>query len=312
MINRVAVIGTGLIGTSWAAHFLAQGLDVVASDPDPAAEDRTRRSITGFWPALASLGLAEGASPDRLAFTRDWASAVDGADFVQENAPEVAETKQELMRGLDGVAADDVIIASSSSGLLPSFLQATAVRHPERILVGHPFNPPHLVPLVEVVGGERTSPAAVRRAADIYRSLNKRPIVLRKELAGHVANRLQAALWREAFSLVLRGVVSARDLDAAISEGPGLRWALLGPFANLYLAGGEGGLDGFFRHFGPPIQSWLDDLDSTIRVTPEVSEALTARVTEAYQSVDMAAMVRERDELLVGLRDQKQRSTWLR
>ena len=208
MTQRIAVIGTGTIGASWAAIFLARGLDVAASDPSPEGEAFARRFIANAWPTLDKLGwVASGASPDRFSFHMDPAAAAAGADFVQESGPEREDLKIKLFATIDAAAPPETVIASSSSGLLISRV-TVACKHPERCIIGHPFNPPHLIPLVEVVGGARTSPTAIDKAMAFYRAIGKHPIHIKKEVKGHVANRLQAALWREAVSLVADGVVS--------------------------------------------------------------------------------------------------------
>jgi 3-hydroxyacyl-CoA dehydrogenase len=260
MSQRIAVIGAGTIGASWAAIFLARGHDVSASDPSPNGEAFARRFIDNAWPALQALGLvAAGASPARFSFHATPAAACAGASFVQESGPEREDIKIALFAEMDAALPKDVVIASSSSGLLISRV-TTACKHPERCVIGHPFNPPHLIPLVEVVGGDKTSPETIAKAMEFYRALGKHPIHIRKEVRGHVANRLQAALWREAVSLVADGVVSVADADAAIAYGPGLRWALMGPHLTFHLAGGEGGMPHFMSHLGPAVQSWIDDL----------------------------------------------------
>jgi carnitine 3-dehydrogenase len=203
-IRHVAVIGTGTIGASWAAFFLSRGLAVAASDPAPAAEDFVRRFVAAARPALVSLGGVETIPEHRLSFHAQPEEAVAEAEFVQENAPERARLKRQLLHRIDAVPPPSVIIASSSSGLLMSDLQKDC-RYPERCVIGHPFNPPHLVPLVEVVAGAQTAPVAVERALTIYAALGKRPILIRREVKGHVANRLQAALWREAVHLLAEG-----------------------------------------------------------------------------------------------------------
>jgi 3-hydroxyacyl-CoA dehydrogenase len=296
-IGRVAVVGTGVIGASWAAHFLAHGLDVIASDPAADAEQRLRADVRAHWPVLEQLGLADDASLDRLAFTADAAEAVADADFVQENGPEREAVKQALFAVLDEAARPDVIIASSSSGLLPSAIQAGCRAHPERVVVGHPFNPPHLIPLVEVVPGAKTSEGTVERALAFYASVGKRPIRLRQELPGHVANRLQAALWREAYSLVERGVASVSDIDTAISHGPGLRWAVLGPFVNQHLSGGPGGLAHVLEHLGPPMEAWWRELGDP-KLTPELTRTLIDGVDEELAGVDPTHLVAQRDVVL--------------
>ena len=299
-IRRVAVIGTGTIGMSWAANFLARGLTIAASDPAPEAEGRLRQFIDAAWPVIARLGPVPAAPPHHLLeFRADPEAAVAGADFVQENAPEREAVKQEVLARIDRVLPPGIVIASSSSGLLISRLQA-ACRHPERIVIGHPFNPPHLIPLVEVVGGEQTAPATIERAMAFYAAIGKRPIHIRREVAGHVANRLQAALWREAVHLVATGVASVADVDTAISEGPGLRWALMGPHLTFHLAGGTGGMAHFLDQLGPPLEGWWDDLGSP-RLTPDVREALAAGVADEAGARDITTLAAERDRFLVDL-----------
>jgi 3-hydroxyacyl-CoA dehydrogenase len=299
-IRRVAVVGTGVIGASWVAHFLAQGLDVVATDPSPGAEDRLRTDVAVHWPILTELGLVDGASIDRLQFTVDVETAVGEADFVQENGPERIDLKHALFAALDRATRPDVVLASSSSGLLPSAIQAGCPKHPERVLIGHPFNPPHLIPLVEVVPGAGTSEAAVDRAVAFYTAVGKRPIRLRQEVPGHVANRLQAALWREAYSLVDRGIASVADIDTAISQGPGLRWAVLGPFVLQHLSGGAGGLAHNIEHLGPPMVAWWDDLRQP-DLTPELAAKLVAGVDAELAGIDQARLVEHRDAVLNAL-----------
>src|SRR5919199_137302 len=226
-IQRVAIIGTGVIGASWATYFLAQGLDVTATDPAPGAEPALRDTIEAQWPVMRAMGLASGASLDRLRFAASPEAAVAEAQFVQENGPERLDLKRDLFRRLDEAAPPEAILATSSSTITVSEFQDACARHPERVVLGHPFNSPHRIPLVEVAGGRTTSEEAVERALAFYRGIGKHPIRLRREIKGHVANRLQAALWQEAFHLVATGVASVADVDAAISHGPGLRWALL-------------------------------------------------------------------------------------
>ncbi len=295
-IRRVAVVGTGTIGMSWAATFLSRGISVRASDPAPGAEERLRRFVDLAWPVLARLGpIAERPPHQLLVFCADAISAVTAADFVQESAPEREAVKQEILARIDAVLPPEVVIASSSSGLLISKLQG-ACRHPGRVVIGHPFNPPHLIPLVEVVGGARTTPATIEWAMAFYAAIGKRPIHIRREVAGHVANRLQAALWREAVHLVATGVASVADVDTAISEGPGLRWALMGPHLTFHLAGGSGGIAHFLDQLGPPLESWWDDLGSP-RLTPEVRRALAEGVAAEAGTRDIATLETERDRV---------------
>ena len=296
-VRRVAVIGAGTIGASWTAWFLSRGLEVVASDPAPGAPALIRRMVENAWPGLAQLGALPGADPGNWRFEPDPVSAVEGADFVQESAPERLDVKQPLLAAIDAVLPADVVIASSTSGLLASQLSATCA-HPERVVIGHPFNPPHLIPLVEVVGGAKASPEAVAAAMDFYRAIGKHPIALAKEVPGHLANRLQAALWREAVHLVAEGVATVADVDAAISEGPGLRWALMGPHLTFHLAGGEGGMQHFLNHLLPAMRGWWADLGRP-DVDAALGAALVAGVAEEAGGRDVRALAAARDAALL-------------
>jgi carnitine 3-dehydrogenase len=299
-IQRAAVIGAGTIGASWAANFLARGVEVSVYDPAPAGESFVRRFIETAWKTLQKLNaVVPGASDDHITFHSDIPSAVAGVEFVQESGPEREDLKIALFEQLDAVLPPDTILASSSSGLLISRMQSRC-KHPERCVLGHPFNPPHLIPLVEVVGGAKTSPEAIAKAMEFYREIGKKPIHIKKEVHGHVANRLQAALWREAIHLVAEGVVSVADADAAIAYGPGLRWALMGPHLTFHLAGGEGGMTHFMVHLATPLQSWIDDLGNP-RLTPEVQQLIIDGVAEEAAGRSVADLARWRDEKLVDI-----------
>lgn len=306
-IKQVAVVGTGVIGASWAAYFLAQGLKVSATDPSPGARERLMAAVERHWPTLEQSGLASGASISHLTFHDNLEDALQGAGFVQENGPEREDLKLELLRRIDAAVAPEVVIASSSSGLLMSRVQA-ACRHPERVLLGHPFNPPHLIPLVEVIGGERTSVESVERAMAFYRAIGKRPIHPRKELQGHIANRLQAALWREAFHLVSIGAASVADIDDAIAFGPGLRWAVMGPFVNLHLSGGEGGIQHTLDHLGPPMEVWWGDLGSPT-LTPALIQQVVDGVNAELGSRSVASIEATRDRLIRDLLNARRDAT---
>jgi carnitine 3-dehydrogenase len=298
MTKRVAVIGAGTIGASWAAIFLARGLDVAATDPSPNGEAFARRFIGNAWPTLQKLGLvAPGADQKRISFHKTPAEALKGAEFVQESGPEREDLKIELFREIDAAAPKEVVIASSSSGLLISRV-VVKCRHPERCVIGHPFNPPHLIPLVEVVGGEKTSQEAIDAAMNFYREIGKHPIRINKEVRGHVANRLQAALWREAVHLVAEGVVSVADADAAIAYGPGLRWALMGPHLTFHLAGGEGGMTHFMSHLVPAMEAWIDDLGDP-KFTPEVQKKIIDGVAAEAGSRTIGDLQKWRDRKLI-------------
>src|SRR5882757_9180274 len=299
-IRRIAIIGTGVIGASWTALFLAKGLDVIATDVAPDAEASLRRFVKAAWPALERLGLAPDASQSHLAFTHDMPAAVKSADLVQENGPERIDFKKKLYQQLDELLPEDVIVASSSSGLTMSEIQSACRLHPERCVIGHPFNPPHLVPLVEIVGGAKTSEATIQRAADFYTGLGKQTVRLRKEVPGHVANRLQAALGREVYYLVAEGVVSAADVDTALSWGPGLRWGIMGNMMLNHLGGGQGGIEHFFQQFTGPMTAWWKVLGQPV-LTPEVQKTLVDSVHAEVGSRSIAEMEAQRDEVLLGL-----------
>jgi 3-hydroxyacyl-CoA dehydrogenase len=299
-IRRVAIIGTGVIGASWTTLFLAKGLDVVATDIAPNAETALRGFVKAAWPAVQRLGLAPGASQSRLSFTADMPAAVSAADFVQENGPERIDFKKKLYRQLDDLLPADVIIASSSSGLTMSEIQSDCPSHPDRCVIGHPFNPPHLVPLVEIVGGAKTSESTIERAAAFYTGLGKQAVRLRKEVPGHVANRLQAALAREVYYLVAEGVVSVADVDKALCWGPGLRWGIMGNVLLNHLGGGPGGIEHFFEQFTKPMTAWWKTLGSP-ELTPELQRKLIVGLHAEIGSRSIAELETQRDEILLGL-----------
>jgi len=299
-IRRVAIIGTGVIGASWASLFLAKGLDVVATDVAPGAEAALKRFVAAAWPALQRLGLASGASQSRLSFAAVLTDAVKDADLVQENGPEKIDFKKGLYRQLDEVLHPRVIIASSSSGLTMSEIQSACEMHPERCVIGHPFNPPHLIPLVEIVGGAKTSKDTIERVDEFYTSIGQRTVRVNKEMPGHVANRLQAALAREVYYLVAEGVVSAADVDTALSWGPGLRWGIMGNMMLNHLGGGPGGIEHFFKQFTGPMTAWWKTLGSPV-LTPEVQKKLIDSVHAEAGSRSIDELAAERDEVLLGL-----------
>jgi 3-hydroxyacyl-CoA dehydrogenase len=299
-VRRITIIGTGVIGASWAALYLAKGLEVVATDIAPNAEAALKQFVEAAWPALKRLGLAPGASQSKLSFTPKIETAVSGADLVQENGPERLDFKQKLYGQLDDLLPADVIIASSSSGLTMSEIQLGCGSHPERCVIGHPFNPPHLVPLVEIVGGAKTSEETIERVAAFYQSIGRRTVRVRKEMPGHVANRLQAALAREVYYLVAEGVVSAADVDTALCWGPGLRWGLMGNMLLNHLGGGKGGMEHFLEQFTRPMTAWWKSLGSPV-LTPEVQKKLIDSVHAEVGSRSIEELAAERDEMLLGL-----------
>ena len=298
-IRRIAIVGTGVIGASWAALFLAHGLEVIATDPAPNAEENLREYVNNAWPALEQLGLSTGASKERLSFTAELSDALEGVDLVQENGPERPEFKIKLFADMDALTPDTTILASSSSGI-PIGVSQFSCKHPKRCVIGHPFNPPHLIPLVEVVGSEKTSSATIDRAIAFYASIGKRPIHVRKEVVGHVANRLQAALYREVVYLIEQDVLSVTDADAAVSWGPGLRWGVMGPNLLFHLAGGQGGIHHFMEHLAGPMTTWWKDLGNP-EFTPDLKEKISQGVLAEAGKQSINDLAEERDRALLGL-----------
>jgi 3-hydroxyacyl-CoA dehydrogenase len=298
-VRRVTVVGTGVIGASWVAQYLASGFDVVATDPAPNAEANLRKYVDEAWEQLKVIGLSTGAARDRLTFTSDLQEALSKADFVQENGPERQDFKIKLFAEIDDATPPNSIIASSSSGITPSVIQSQC-KHPERCLVGHPFNPPHIIPLVEIVGGTKTSSEALQQAMAFYASIGKKPILLRKEIPGHVANRLQAALYREVMYLIEQGVLSVADADDAVSWGPGLRWGVMGPSLQWHLGGGTGGIQHFTEHLMDPMAGMFKILGNP-QVTPELKRTIADGVMQEAGNRSVEQLAKEENELLVEL-----------
>ncbi|MBI1776853.1 MAG: L-carnitine dehydrogenase [Proteobacteria bacterium] len=296
-IRTVGLVGTGVIGAGWAARCLAKGLDVVATDPSPQGEEALRSAVDNAWPALERLGLAPHADRRRLRFVKTVAAAVSEADFVQESAPEREDLKRRIMAEIDRLAKSEVVIASSSSGLLPSNIQADG-KHPERILIGHPFNPVYLLPLVEVVGGKRTNGRSIAAAQTFYRSIGMRPLHVRNEIPGYIADRLQEALWREILHLVNDGIATTGEIDDAITYGPGLRWAFMGTNLIYHLAGGDAGMRHMLEQFGPALKlPWtkLEAPELTTRLIDLMVEGTEAQAGER----SIKQLERWRDECLI-------------
>ncbi|SDN17351.1 L-carnitine dehydrogenase [Vreelandella arcis] len=300
MSRQLTVIGTGVIGNGWIARALAQGWDVVAFDPDPKAPARTRSFIENAWSSLQQLGLADSASQTRLRFVDNIEKAVIGADLIQENVPERLELKREMLATLDAAAEAHVIIGSSTSGFKPSDLQRDCKNAPGRVIVAHPFNPVYLLPLVELVGGDATRTNHTDIAQVLYKDLAMRPLLVRKEIEGHLADRLMEALWREALHLVNDGVATTEEIDAAVVYGCGLRWPLMGTFLTFHLAGGEQGMRHMLEQFGPALKLPWTKLEA-----PELTDELIDRVVEGceHQAAGrpVAELDRRRDDFLVEL-----------
>jgi len=297
-IRRIAVVGTGVIGASWAAYYLSRGFDVVATDPAPNAEANLRKYVDNAWPALANAGLSAGASRERLTFTANMSQALANADLVQENAPERPDFKIKLFADMDQAAPPDAIIASSSSGITMDVMQS-ACKHPERCVVGHPFNPPHVVPLVEVVGGAKSSEETIERAMSFYASIGKKPIRLHKAIPGHAANRLQAALYKEILSLIQQGVLDVADADIAVSYGPGLRWGVMGQSLQWHLGGGAGGIHHFMEHLMPPLQGMMEDLKMP-DITPALKQTVIDGVLKEARGQSVEQLANEENDVMLG------------
>lgn len=286
-----AIIGTGVIGAGWAARYLANGYRVKAWDPGENAHEKLKESIENAWPSLEKLGLKDGASIDNLTFYDTLEDACDEADIIQESAPEVVELKCSLLKQISECAPTDAIIGSSTSGFKPSVLQEN-VALPERLVVTHPFNPVYLLPLVEVVGGEKTAADAINKAQRIYKSLGMHPLHVRKEIDGHLSDRLLEALWRENLHLVNDGIATTGELDDAITYGPGLRWALMGTNLTYHLAGGDTGMRHMLKQFGPALKLPWTKLEA-----PELTESLIDRMVEGTHEQAANRSVKELEQL---------------
>jgi carnitine 3-dehydrogenase len=302
-VHRIAIVGTGVIGASWAAYYLARGFDVVATDPGPQAETNLRKYVDDAWPLLTQVGLSPGASRDRLTFTSDMSRALADADWVQENAPERPDFKIKLFAQMDEATPPNSVIASSSSGITMDVIQS-GTKRPERCVIGHPFNPPHVVPLVEVVGGAKTSEATIARAMAFYAAIGKKPVRLHKALPGHVANRFQAALYKEVLYLVQQGVLSVADADVAVSYGPGIRWGVMGPSLQWHVGGGQGGIQHFMEHLMDPLAGMMKTL-GTPDITPQLKQTVVDAVLKEAAGRSVEQLAREENSVLIALLKQR-------
>lgn len=298
-VQSVGIVGAGVIGAGWAAHFLRMGYDVTAWDPAPGAAGRLTAFVDAAWPVLERLGVRPGASPRRLWFAADLAGAVAEADFVQESAPEVLAAKVALLAEIDAATAAHVVVSSSTSGFAMTDM-ATGTANPCRFVVGHPFNPPHLIPLVEIVGGKDTDPEAVAWAEKFYAHAGKVCLTMDREVPGFVGNRLQEALWREALHMIDSGQATVQQIDDSITYGPGLRWALMGPMLTFHLAGGQGGMAHMLDHFGPALLEPWTRLTAP-ELTPRLREQVVAGVGQAVGDTTVRELERRRDEFLTDL-----------
>lgn len=303
--RHICIVGTGLIGAGWAAFYAAKGFGVTLYDENATARRNGQERTLQYLSFLKNQSLLSAADHDlavaSLKVSDDLEQALQGAQLVQESVSERYEIKKEVFRRIDRATPPEVILASSSSGLLISELQ-TVMKHPGRSLIAHPFNPPHLIPLVELVPGKRTDPQTLSWAKTFFEKLGKVPVVLNKEVPGHIANRLQAAVWREAIDLVLKGVASVADVDRALSAGPGLRWALLGPNMIFHLGGGEAGIKYFIDHVGVAWKDLWEDMAKWTSIPHQAADALQTGLDEQMADRTLKEMGQWRDEKIVKLR----------
>jgi len=295
--ENITVIGAGTIGMSWAALFLASGRHVTVCDPHPATQQNTCAFIESATDTLKALNWPNAGDTQKLKFDSDPASAVLNADFVQESIPERISLKHDLYAQIEGNLLARAIVGTSTSGIELSVLQK-GFSNPSRLILAHPFNPPHLIPLVELLGNQLTDDTVLDTAESFYQSLGKQTIRLNKEITGHIANRLQAALWRECLYLLKEDVASLEDIDKAVAFGPGLRWATMGPSSLFHLGGGEQGIAGFCKHIGPPMQQWWDDLGDA-QLDDETIAQLSRGMADISAKISDDKLREKRDKLIV-------------
>ncbi len=300
-MKKIAVVGTGVIGNGWITRFLAHGYDVIATDPSDGAEERMHKAVDHAWPYVEELGLADGASKDRLTFEKDLSKAVAEADFIQENVPEIEELKQTVLQNIDQHAKPDAIIGSSTSGIMPSELQEN-LKYPDRFVVAHPFHPVYILPLVEVVSGKETSNDNVEKAQNFFESLNMKVLLVRHEIEGHIADRLIEAIWRESLHIVNEGIATTEEVDQAFIYGAGLRYAQYGPFLTFHLAGGEGGMRHMLKQFGPALKKPWTKLEAP-ELTDELYEKVVSGCEQQSGDLSMSDLDQNRNEFLVRLLD---------
>ena len=303
-IKTIGILGAGTIGSSWATFFATKGMKVRVYDVDRAVEEKGIVKTCANLDDLVEYGLVE---RERLSSLKrnivsagSMAALVDGADYIQESTAENYEVKAKVFSEMDRLAAPETVLASSSSGLLMSVIQESAKR-PERCLIAHPFNPPHLVPLVELVPGKKTAPAVMDQIKKFFEGLGKIPVMLKKEIPGHIANRLAAAIWREAIDLVLKGAATVEDVDKALCAGPGIRYALMGQHMIYHLGGGEGGYGYFIDHIGKAFGTYWREMATWSEISEDSKRILVEGVLEAMHGKNAVEIARWRDEKIVGL-----------
>ena len=298
--RHVTIIGAGVIGASWVALCLAHGLRVCVNDPREGVEAEVRDLVARAAPAIAALGWPTTFAADQLRFEADLERAVADANVVQENGPERLDFKRGLWKRIEAAAPTNALLLSSSSAL-PATEQSREMKQPGRLLVGHPFNPPHIIPLVEVVPGAETPGERVEAALGFYRALGKAPQVIHKEIGGFVANRLQAAIFRECVSLVAKGVVRIDELDAIVTQSVGLRWAVGGPFQSFYLGGGADGLRSFVKQFGPGMEKRWASMSDEVRFDEATTALLFEQADAAFGNTSREALEARRDAAQIAI-----------
>ncbi len=303
-VRNITCIGAGPIGGGWAAHFLAQGYQVTSYLHDASEYDALMRLLETAWASLEQIGLADNASLDNFQFTTDLAEATENAEFIQESVPEVLKLKQGLYKTLGDIVDANVVIASSTSGLSMTDIQANCAT-PERTVVAHPFNPPYLLPLVEMIGGENTSAECIAWTERFYRVSGKSPLVMKKEIPGFIATRLQEAIWREALHMVANGEATVEQIDQAVVNGPGPRWALMGPCEIFHIGGGEGGMAYCLDQFGPALKLPWTRLVAP-ELTAELRQAMIDGCAEMTEGQDFASLSRKMNDGLVKIAKMKQ------
>ncbi|MEM7194629.1 MAG: 3-hydroxyacyl-CoA dehydrogenase NAD-binding domain-containing protein [Pseudomonadota bacterium] len=296
-VKRIACIGAGPIGGGWAAYFLSRGYNVTSYLHDESEVDALQRLMNTAWQSLEEIGLQSDASLDRFNWTTNLGEAVEGAEFIQESIPEVIALKQDLYEKLGSLVSPDVVIASSTSGLSMTDIQ-TRCATPERTVVAHPFNPPYLLPLVEMIGGESTSPETIEWAAEFFRVAGKSPLVMKKEIPGFIATRLQEAIWREALHMVANGEATVEQIDQAVVNGPGPRWALMGPCEIFHVGGGEGGMAYCLDQFGPALKLPWTRLEAP-ELTDELRNAMVDGCVEMTRGANFSSLSQKMNAGLV-------------
>ncbi|MGF7184616.1 carnitine 3-dehydrogenase [Desulfitispora alkaliphila] len=300
-IKKIAVIGTGVIGNGWISRFLAHGYEVTAFDLDPNAYEKTKVAVDSAWPYLEKMELAQGANPRKIRFEDSIEKTVKEADYIQENVPEQTELKKKILSEIDKHAKKTAIIGSSTSGIKPSVLQEK-LKNPQRFIVAHPFNPVYLLPLVEIVGGSSTSKDTIDASSKFFKDISMKPLIVKKEIEGHIADRLMEALWREALHLVNDGVATTEEIDDAITYGAGLRWAQMGPFLTFHLAGGDQGMRHMLRQFGPALKLPWTKLEAP-ELTEELKEKIITGCEENAGDATIKDLENKRDHFLVNVQN---------